>query len=175
MLRKWNVINLVSEVVLQVLLWPFVMVKSLILALALHWHPLLQVWACEGGKEDRKCKKLFQVWEPVIFSPAYSNLKSTVLLLSLLPRLTCGTYSNYKTQHQNSTTNHTHTHQILASTAHHPPTPHTPTQLDSQQSLTPSYALQLCSFPWLTDAVNSVVFPKRWIFNFLCEKMSIWK
>ena len=33
--------------------------------------------------------------------------------------------------------------------------PPTPTQSDSQQSLTPSYVLQLFSFPWLTTALPS--------------------
>ena len=47
-----------------------------------------------------------------------------------------------------NTTTHTHTpHQL----ALHTTTP-IPTQLDSGQSLTPSYALQLCSFLWLTAA-----------------------
>ena len=35
-----------------------------------------------------------------------------------------------------------------------PITAPTLTQADFQQSLTPSYALQLCSFPWLTAATT---------------------
>ena len=65
------------------------------------------------------------------FYPA-SNLESSSLLLSLLLRLICTTYSNHNTKHHTTTP---HTHCILASTAHHPPTGPQKKKLDYQQSL----------------------------------------
>ena len=50
-----------------------------------------------------------------------------------------------RTQHPTHTP-HTSPHRTR------PPNMPTPTQLDSEQSLTPHYALQLSFFPWLTAA-----------------------
>ena len=51
---------------------------------------------------------------------------------------------------------HTHTPTHTPYTRQHrtlPSSAPTPTQLDDQQSLTPSYALHLCSLKWLTAAI----------------------
>ena len=51
----------------------------------------------------------------------------------------------------------THTNCALASTAHHPPTRQLQHTQNYLKSLTSSYALTLCSFPWLTTATTVLV------------------
>ena len=70
--------------------------------------------------------------------------------------LKCGTYS---THHNPKQTQQHHPHTPTRHTSQHGPSPSnvpTPTQSDDRQSLTLSYALQLCSFLWLAGAVSII-------------------
>ena len=64
--------------------------------------------------------------------------------------LKCGTYS---THHNPKQTQQHHQHTPTGCTSQQGPSPK---QSDDRQSLTLSYALQLCSFLWLTGAVSII-------------------
>ena len=109
------------------------------------WNMLFQCFTRKKLKKGRKTRKLWQnlaICPTIMFFPTLlfyllffsPHTNSSAALLSLLHRLT-----------RTDTTTAAHSQMPLALAC-------TPLWQDYLQSLTPSYALQLCSFPRLTAA-----------------------